>query len=80
MLGVIYFILLRPQAKQAKEHRVMLAALKKGDEVVTQGGVIGKIFAVTDLTVMLEVSRDVRLKVLKSHVVSTYKPVENDAD
>jgi preprotein translocase subunit YajC len=57
MFVVLYFLMIRPQMKRAKEHRTMLEALKKGDEVVTAGGVVGKIVKVGDAYVTLEVTR-----------------------
>lgn len=65
---IMYFVMIRPQQKQMKEHKTMLSALKKGDEVVTQGGLIGKIFAVTDKLVTLEVANNVRVRILKSSI------------
>jgi preprotein translocase subunit YajC len=64
---VFYFMLIRPQQKKQKEQQDWLKALKKGDEVVTSGGLIGKIAGLTDNTVTLEVDK-VRLKVLRSHI------------
>jgi preprotein translocase subunit YajC len=69
MFAVFYFMLIRPQAKKAKEHREMLAALTKGTEVITQGGIFGKITGLTDTTVTLEVSEKVRIKVLRSQIL-----------
>ena len=65
---VFYFMLIRPQQKKQRELADWLKSLKKGDEVVTTGGVIGKISGLTDNTVTLEVQEKVRLKVLRSHV------------
>ena len=65
---IMYFMMIRPQQKQAREHRELLAGLKKGDDVVTQGGMFGKIHAVTDKIVTLEVANGVRLRVLKSSI------------
>jgi preprotein translocase subunit YajC len=70
MVGIMYFLMIRPQQKQLKEHRNLLASLKKGDEVVTQGGILGRIQALTDRTVTLEVASGVRLRVLKTHITS----------
>ncbi len=78
MFAVVYFLILRPQAKQAREHQQMLSALKKGDEVVTQGGIVGKVFAVSDTLVTVEVARDVRLRILKSNIASLYTPPSQD--
>ena len=80
MFAVVYFLILRPQGKQAREQKVMLGALKKGDEVVTQGGIVGKVFAVTDTLVTLEVARDVRMRILKSNISSMYSTPSADAD
>lgn len=76
---IAYFIMIRPQQKQAKEHQAMLGSLKKGDDVVTSGGLFGKIFAVTEKTVVLEVANGVRLKILKSSVQTKASPVDEAA-
>jgi preprotein translocase subunit YajC len=68
MIAVFYFILIRPQQKKQKEQDAWLKSLKKGDEVVTSGGVIGRISGLTDNTVTLEVKEKVRIKVLPSSV------------
>jgi len=66
MFGVMYFIMIRPQQKQAQQQKAMLAALTKGDEVITQGGMIGKINAITDRVVTLEVANGVKVRLLKA--------------
>ncbi len=58
MFVILYFLMIRPQTKRQKEHKNMVAALAKGDEVVTSGGILGKISKVTDTHVTLEISRD----------------------
>jgi preprotein translocase subunit YajC len=68
MIAVFYFILIRPQQKKQKEQDSWLKSLKKGDDVVTSGGVIGRISGLTDNTVTLEVQEKVRIKVLRSSV------------
>lgn len=68
MIAVFYFILIRPQQKKQKEQDAWLKSLKKGDEVVTSGGVIGRISGLTDNTVTLEVQEKVRIKVLRSSI------------
>jgi preprotein translocase subunit YajC len=65
---VFYFMLIRPQQKKQRELQDWLKSLKKGDEVVTTGGLIGKISGLTDNTVTLELQEKVRVKVLRSHV------------
>jgi len=56
MFVILYFLMIRPQMKRQKEHRNMVAALTKGDEVVTAGGMLGKVSKVTDSYVTVEVS------------------------
>lgn len=73
MFAIFYFLLIRPQSKKAKEHQNMLSALQKGDEVVTGGGLVGKISAVTDKIVTLEISEKVRVRVLKAQIVDKFK-------
>jgi len=68
LVGIMYFVMIRPQQKQLKEHRALLSALKKGDEVVTSGGILGKIHLVEDRTVTLEVASGVRIRVLKTAI------------
>jgi preprotein translocase subunit YajC len=68
MFAVFWFILIRPQQKRAKEHQAFLNALKKGDDVVTRGGVIGRVTGVADNLVTLEVQEKVRIRVLKSYI------------
>lgn len=74
MLGVFFLIfwlfLIRPQMKRAKEHRNMLGQLAKGDEVVTSGGVVGRIDALGDAFVTVEVADGVRLKVQKQAIAA----------
>jgi preprotein translocase subunit YajC len=65
---VFYFMLIRPQQKKQRELSDWLKSLKKGDEVVTTGGIIGKISGITDTVVTLEVQEKVRMKFLRSHV------------
>jgi preprotein translocase subunit YajC len=68
MFAVFYFMLIRPQQKKQREHQDMLRNLKKGDEVVTTGGIIGKIAGLTDTYATLEVQEKVRIKVVRSHI------------
>ena len=65
---VFYFLLIRPQQKKAKQHREMLQALKKGDEVITAGGIIGKIVGVTDEFLTLEIAENIKIKVVRSFI------------
>jgi preprotein translocase subunit YajC len=69
MFGIFYIILIRPQAKKQKEHQAMLGKLGKGDEVITRGGVIGKITGVSeDGILVLELQEKVRVRVPRAYV------------
>ena len=65
---IMYFLMIRPQQKRMKEHRAMVEALKKGDEVVTQGGLVGKITAVRDSELEVEIAPGVKVRVIRSTV------------
>jgi preprotein translocase subunit YajC len=65
---IFYFLLFRPQKKKADEQRALLSSLKKGDMVVTQGGLHGRITGLTDSTVTLEIAEKVRVKVSRPHI------------
>ncbi len=71
---VMYFFLLRPQTKKAGEHQKMLAALKRNDEVVTTGGLIGRIVELSEKVVVLEIASNVRVRVERAQIaaLSTY--------
>lgn len=69
MFGIFYFILIRPQVKKQKAHQAMLAKLGKGDEVITRGGVIGKITGVSDDgIVVLELQEKVRVRIPRAYI------------
>jgi preprotein translocase subunit YajC len=69
-VGIFYFLLIRPQQKKAKDHQSMVSRLSAGDEVVTSGGILGRIIEVSDAFVTIEVADNVRLKVQKGQVTS----------
>ena len=69
MFVVLYFVMIRPQMKRQKETRAMLDALAKGDDVATAGGVVGRISAMGDQFLTLEISNGVEIKVQRSSVV-----------
>ena len=78
MLVVFYFLLIRPQQKRHKEHQNMLSKLATGDEVVTAGGILGRVTEVNDGFVSVEIADGVRIKVQKSQIIQlvpkgTYK-------
>jgi len=68
MFVVLYFLMIRPQAKKAKEHRAMVAALAKGDEVVAGGGMLGKVTKVDENYVTLEVAPNVEVRVQRPSI------------
>jgi preprotein translocase subunit YajC len=68
MLGIMWFFLIRPQQKKQKEHRAMIDNLKKGDRIVTSGGLIGKVTGVSEATLTVEIADRVRVKVNRGSV------------
>jgi preprotein translocase subunit YajC len=68
MFVLLYFLMIRPQMKRAKEHKQLVEALQKGDEVITAGGVLGRITGVTDAYVTLEVAPNTQISVQKAAV------------
>ena len=70
---IFYFMLMRPQMKQAKEHKKLIEGLSKGDEIVTTGGLLGKIIEVGDNFIVLEVAKETEIKVQK-HAVAAMMP------
>ncbi len=73
MFAIFYFLLIRPQQKKAKEHKALLESMKKGDNVVTAGGVHGKIITVENDLVTLEVANNVQIKIIKSYIATIKK-------
>jgi preprotein translocase subunit YajC len=70
LFAIFYFLLIRPQAKRAKEHKKMVEALAKGDEVVTNGGLLGKVTDVSDDFVVVEIAEGVSVNVQRQSVAS----------
>lgn len=70
MVVIFYFLLIRPQQKKQKEHRALLSGLQKGDVVVTQGGLHGKVVGLTDTVVTLEIAERVRVKIQRGYVAA----------
>jgi preprotein translocase subunit YajC len=68
MFAIFYFLLIRPQQKRAKQHKEMIEALKAGDQVVTAGGIHGKVVSVQDKVVTLEIATGVRIKISRVSV------------
>jgi preprotein translocase subunit YajC len=65
---IFYFLLILPQQRKAKKHQEMLGALKKGDEIITSGGIHGKIVGLTDTILTLEIADKVKIKVYRSYI------------
>jgi preprotein translocase subunit YajC len=65
---VFYFLLIRPQQKKMKAHREMVGALKRGDKVLTSGGIIGTIVKVEDHELLVEIAKDVRVRVARGMI------------
>ncbi|MBI3543932.1 MAG: preprotein translocase subunit YajC [Deltaproteobacteria bacterium] len=70
MFGVIYFLIIRPQQKKMKEHQETLGKLSQGDEVVTTGGLIGKVTGITDRVLTVEIASNVKVKVLRTQIAA----------
>ena len=73
IFAVFYFLIIRPQAKQRKEHAKLLTQLKKGDQVITSSGIFGTIDGLTEKFITLEVDQGVKLKILRSQVLGLAK-------
>jgi len=76
---VFYFLLIRPQQKKAKEHQNFLNSLKKGERVITSGGIYGRITGLTDNVVTLEIADGVTIKVLRSAILSSATGADKQA-
>ena len=81
IFAIMWFLLIRPQQKKMKEHRAMVEALRRGDQVVTQGGLIGKVSKVKDDNeIEVELAQNVKVRVVKStiaQVLSKTEPAES---
>jgi preprotein translocase subunit YajC len=74
MFVIFYFLLIRPQQKKSKEHREMITRLKKGDRIVTTGGLHGRITAVGETTMTVEIAEKVRVKISRGNVSQLAQP------
>ena len=77
MFAVLYFLMIRPQQKRAKQHEQLLSALKKGDIVRTNGGIRGEVTALDERDVTVEIADRTRIKVLRSHIAGLDQPSED---
>ena len=71
---IFYMLMIRPQSKRLKEHQATIAAVKKGDEVITGGGIRGRVMKVTDDEVEVEIAQGTRVKIVKSTLSHVVKP------
>lgn len=69
LILIFYFLLIRPQQQRAKKHTEMVSGIKRGDTVVTSGGLIGKVNKVSDTEITLEIAENVRVRVIKQMVI-----------
>ncbi|RPI78879.1 MAG: preprotein translocase subunit YajC [Desulfobacteraceae bacterium] len=77
IIVVFYFLLIRPQQKKAKQQREMLAGIKKGDHVITTGGLYGEVTGLTENTVTMEIAPKVRVKFARGSIAAITKKEEN---
>lgn len=75
MIAIFYFLIIRPQSKKQKEQTKFLSELKRGDEVVTQSGILGKIDGLTDQFITLDVGGGVKFKMLRSQILASSKAI-----
>jgi preprotein translocase subunit YajC len=85
MFVIFYFLLIRPQQKRSKEHRQMVSNLKKGDRIVTSGGMHGRVTGMDDATLTVEIADKVRVKVNRANVAAVVQsapaaPAESKAE
>jgi preprotein translocase subunit YajC len=71
VLGIMYFMMIRPQSKRLKQHESFLKDLKRGDEVITSSGILGKVDGMTEQFVTLEIADGVKIKMLRKQVAGT---------
>lgn len=79
MVAIFYFLILRPQQKREKNRQGFISALKRGDEVITSSGIFGRVEGLTDQFITLEISDGVRVKVLRSAVMSSVQAMTQAA-
>lgn len=79
MFVILYFVLLRPQMRKQKEHQSFVSGLKRGDEIITQTGILGRIEGLTEQFVTLEIAEGVRIKMLRTQVAGSSQAVIQNA-
>ncbi len=70
---IFYFLLIRPQQKKQKEHKILLDSIKKGDEILSSGGILGKVIKVDDDKLTVEISKGVNVSIIRSTVADVLK-------
>lgn len=80
MIAIFWFLIIRPQMKQQKQHREKIAGIKKGDQVVTSGGIVGKVVRVDDDYADVEIAQGVKVKVVKATIGDIVPPVGTPAN
>ena len=75
---IFYFLLIKPQQKRVKEHKKMLDSLKKGDKIITSGGIYGVVEAVGNNTITVKVAENVKVRLGKSYIATLRPPTEED--
>ena len=80
MIAVFWFLIIRPQMRQQKAHREKIAAVRKGDQIVTAGGIIGKVVRVGDDDAEVEIAQGVRVKIVKSTIGDVVPPAGKPAN
>ena len=78
IFGIMYFLLIRPQQKKLKEHQAMVTALRRGDSVITQGGIVGKVTKVKDddNEIEVEIAKGVNVRVVRSTIATVLNKTE----
>ena len=78
IFGIMYFLLIRPQQKKLKEHQLMVEALRRGDQIITQGGILGKVVKVKDDSneVEVEIASGVNVRVVRSTIATVVNKTE----
>lgn len=80
IFAIFYLLMIRPQQRRVKEHQTAIAAVKKGDEVVTGGGIRGRVTKVSDAEVEVEIAQGVKVRVVKSTISQVLAPNEKPAN
>jgi preprotein translocase subunit YajC len=74
MVAIFWFLIIRPQMRRQKDHQKKIAGIKKGDQVVTSGGIVGKVMRVDDVYADIEIAQGVKVKVVKSTIGDIVPP------